>query len=166
MGDSLRDQLVKAGLVSEERARQAEQPRRARKRASDKRPRKPKAARPAQPAPPRAEQPKSPRQQAREEGRARRLLDGRLQAILTEAAQNDAHAEIAHHFTRGSKIKHLYVTQAQQDALAAGELAIVGFHGRHYVVAWHDARRMRDIDPKLFVFRHDPDGSETEANAS
>lgn len=172
MSNSLRDQLLKAGLVSEEQVRQAEQARRERKRPPRKKPKSQdeKASRPTpEPAkkalsqPPQGEQRKSKRQQAREAARERKLLDRQLEAILAEAARNAPEAGIAHHFTRGSKIKHLYVTEGQQAQLAAGELAIVGFHGRHYLVARHDAQRLSDIDPKLFIFRHDPEAPDPEA---
>lgn len=176
MSNSLRDQLLKAGLVSEEQVRQAEQTRRDRGRVPRKKsksqgkkaPRtppqaaKPEAARKAAPQPPQGER-KSKRQQAREAARERKLMDRQLEAILAEAAQNDPDAAVAHHFTRGSKIKHLYVTERQQAQLAAGELSIVGFHGRHYLVACHDAQRLSDIDSKLFIFRHDPEAPDSEA---
>lgn len=178
MSDSLRDQLLKAGLVSRDQVRQAEQSKRRKNKAERNQPGKKKkpqpaerpAAKPQAPSAPKAAAAKPAeldrkmaRRRAREEGRMRKLLDRRLQGVLETAVRNDPKADITHHFTRGNKITHLYVTAAQQRELAAGELAIVGFHGRHYLVAWAEAQRMRDIDPKLFVFRHDPDAPDPEA---
>ncbi len=175
MSDSLRDQLLKAGLVTSEQVREAEQSKGRRTQKPRNKPgrgKKPRAdaskrAQRQEPARSAASQPTpapEPAQAKRPvEGRARSRIDRRLKTLLDEVAVNDTKADIAHHFTRGSKIKHVYVTKAQQRQLADGEIAIAVFHGRNFIVSWSDARRLSEIDPDLFVFRHDPDAPDPEA---
>ena len=174
MSDSLRDQLLKAGLVTSEQVREAEQSKGRRTQKARKKPgrgnkprpdaakgtSRPEPARRARSGPDEAT-PAGPKRPV--EGRARSRLDRRLKNLLDEVAVNDPKADIAHHFTRGSKIKHVYVTKAQQRQLADGEIAIAVFHGRNFIVSWPDARRLGEIDPDLFVFRHDPDAPDPEA---
>ncbi len=58
--------------------------------------------------------------------RLSRLLDGR--------ALNDPNADVARHFTSGTKIRRVYVTRAQLDRLNAGELGVVQLAGRFLLV--------------------------------
>lgn len=69
-----------------------------------------------------------------EQARQRREARARLAALLEGQARNDPAADIARHFDYGGKIKRVYVTQAQLQALNAGELGVVQVDGRYLLV--------------------------------
>lgn len=69
-----------------------------------------------------------------EQARQRREARARLAALLEGQARNDPAADIARHFDYGGKIKRVYVTQAQLQALNAGELGVVQLDGRYLLV--------------------------------
>ena len=64
----------------------------------------------------------------------------------------------------GNGFKRLYVSEAQRRRLAAGELAIVGFRGRHHLVPRPAGERVRELRPEVFVFIA-ADGTEVDAVA-
>lgn len=161
MSSSLREQLLKAGLVSREQARDADQAKRkqVRHKGGKKAAAKPeKNAASLQADKRRAAQAERDRtlNRGREEARRRKALDAQLKQVIEGEAQNRPGADLAHHFQRGSKLKHVYVTAEQQRLLSEGRLAIAGFHGRHYLISPSVAEKLSALDPKLFVFRHDP----------
>ena len=200
MARSLRDELLKAGLVTSEQAARAEQgsrppPKPARGRASRERGRpsrksggaaswergrparietgqplaKPAGSRPAEdrtakrrsrdaskqrlqdqapgsaaaPATPPSPDPEAQVRQLNLE--IRRLLD-------TEAETAEAESDVPFHFPRGGRVKRLYVSGDQRRRLANGELAIVGFRGRHHLVPRAAGERVRTLRPEVFVF--------------
>lgn len=58
------------------------------------------------------------------------------------------HAEIAYHFTDGTKVKTLYVTEELRDQLAKGKLAIVK-DGKNYALVNHEVvLKIKDRDDK------------------
>ena len=63
-----------------------------------------------------------------------------------------AETDTPFHFPRGDRLKRLYVSGEQRRRLAAGELAIVGFRGRHHLVARPAGERIRELRPEVFVF--------------
>lgn len=186
MARSLRDELLKAGLVTSEQASRAERGSRAlskpaRNRAGGKRhgntrhraarsvsggePREgradaagsSRAVRPASggepressgrrspvPVPPPSPDPEERVKQLNLE--IRRLLD-------TEAEKVEAETDMPFHFPRGDRLKRLYVSEDQRRRLVAGELAVVGFRGRHHLVPRPAGERVRELRPEVFVF--------------
>ncbi len=129
---SLRDQLLKAGLVSSEQAKKAE--RRTRKQTHQVK--KDKAV--AQQT--RQEQQEQHRQQAeqmrqkrdrdrelnrrREQEKNRKALLAQVRQILQHHRQNDSDAESLFNFQAGKKIRRVRVTPDQQRQLAMGRLGI------------------------------------------
>ena len=75
----------------------------------------------------------------------RRLLD-------TEAEKAEAESDVPFHFPRGERVKRLYVSGDQRRRLSNGELAIVGFRGRHHLVPRAAGERVRALRPEVFVF--------------
>ena len=195
MARSLRDELLKAGLVTSEQAARAERvvrrpskptATRARGRRSQGKPHeepqgkfhaKPQGKpqdksqdksqgkpqdRPAgspsrrrhrdRPAPrPRAPAPARP--QALEPDERVRQLNLEIRRILdadAEPAQPEGDAPF--HFPRGERLKRLYVSEDQRRRLSGGELAIVGFGGRHHLVPRRAGERVRELRPEVFVF--------------
>ncbi|GAB3733571.1 DUF2058 family protein [Luteimonas pelagia] len=66
--------------------------------------------------------------------RARREALARVEAMVSGHALNDAEADIARHFEYGGRIKRVYVTRAQLEALNAGRLGVVQLRGRYLLV--------------------------------
>ena len=187
MARSLRDELLKAGLVTSEQAARAERssrppPKPARGRVSRERGRpariesgqpfsKPAGSKPAEDrtakrrsrdaskqrfqgqdpnpgsaAAPATPPPPDPEAQVRQLNlEIRRLLD-------TEAEKADAESDVPFHFPRGDRVKRLYVSGDQRRRLSNGELAIVGFRGRHHLVPRAAGERVRALRPEVFVF--------------
>ena len=168
MARSLRDELLKAGLVTREQALRAERGSRppsksarskaagnakskartrATRQSSRREPRDSSRQRPPARAPAPVEPPSpGPEERVKQLNvEIRRILD-------TEAEKAEAETDIPFHFARGERLKRLYVSEDQRRRLAAGELAIVGFRGRHHLVPRPAGERVRELRPEVFVF--------------
>ena len=177
MARSLRDELLKAGLVTDEQAARAERgsrqspkpaanparksthkstrgratgesrgrpPRRGGRHAPNRAPRESRQPSTA-PAPAAAPVP-DPEERVRQLNvEIRRILDA-------EAEKAEPDSDTPFHFARGDRLKRLYVSADQRRRLAAGELAIVGFRGRHHLVPRRAGERVLELRPEVFVF--------------
>lgn len=180
MARSLRDELLKVGLVTSEQASRAERGSRPRSkparkgtasrerggkgrraarlasgrelRRASERPSPVPVVRPPAPAPDPEEQVK------RLNVEIRRILD-------TEAEKIEAETDTPFHFLRGERLKRLYVSDDQRRRLTRGELAIVGFRGRHHLVPRLAGERVRELRPEVFVFMAAGDGGAQEVEA-
>jgi hypothetical protein len=119
MSSSLREQLLKLGLGK----------------------RRPSPARDAGAARPPAARTEKIAAAEREARRAR--LRERVETVKLD----DAAAEIKHYYSTGRKIKRIYVTQAQQAALARGAIVIVVVQGKGRLVDRALVASLREIDP-------------------
>lgn len=149
MSDSLRDQLLKAGLVTEKQLRQATQP-------------APKQSRRKKPPP-------SPATQAAEQARAAKLArDRELERERRERANAKArHAEIRqlldqnalprpegdeyYNFIAGKKIRRIAVNADILARLARGDIFIVRHEGRSVLVTAEIAERIRERDERAVI---------------
>ena len=177
MARSLRDELLKAGLVTSEQAARAERGRRAAAKSSRGRTAgKPhrgagrRAARPVSGGEPRElseRRPSVPTDPPPPDPEERvRQLNLEIRAILdTEAEKAGAETDTPFHFPRGERLKRLYVSEDQRRRLATGELAIVGFRGRHHLVPRPAGERVRELRPEVFVFIATGDDGAQEAEA-
>lgn len=160
MGNSMRDQLLKAGLVSEKQVRTAE----SESRRGARKARKQKGAA-ASPEPmedvkrevARARNRKvlDDRDRARQqrERQERKELRARVRDHLKREQLLDPAADIPRSFVEGTKVKRIYVTASQQEQLAGGKLAIVELNGRHYLVPVAAADKALEWLPGLSVYR-------------
>jgi uncharacterized protein YaiL (DUF2058 family) len=175
MADSLRDQLLKSGLVkktkSEEIKTEAKPERTSRVPAAQvtskqQRPRPPKA--PSQSEVDlarayalRAQQEKQERERAQREGeklaREKRERKQKLAALLDGKSLNLADADVPRHFPHGNKIRRVYCTAAQLVQLNRGELAVVQLAGRYLLVDRDIALQAQAIQPETLVLLCDPD---------
>ena len=166
MARSLRDELLKAGLVTREHVARAERrgPPVSRP-AGSKAPNKParnsrgrgaknttnresRVARAPQPVVPEPTAPVHPDPDDRV-----KQLNVEIRRILhDEAEAPDPQSETPFHFARGARLKRLYVSDDQRRRLAGGELAIVGFGGRHHLVPRRAGERVRELRDEVFVF--------------
>jgi uncharacterized protein YaiL (DUF2058 family) len=167
MADSLRDQLLKSGIVKQvQQDRVREQSRAA-----------PKDGKPAHkkttPNPPpilsrpqrqdrseidlakayairaqaEADERKRREQDAAEQARLRRERKLKIQQLLAGNILNKAEADQPRNFQYGDKIRRIYVDAAQLVALNAGELGVVQHAGCYLLVTRAIAEQVRDIDP-------------------
>ena len=177
MARSLRDELLKAGLVTSEQASRAERGSRPRSKPARKgtasRERGERRRRAAVSASSRGSRqsserpaPVPARPPAPDPEEKVRHLNVEIRRILdTEAEKVEAETDTPFHFPRGERVKRLYVSEDQRRRLAGGELAIVGFRGRHHLVPRPAGERVRELRPEVFVFIADGDGGAEEMEA-
>jgi len=185
MSESLRDQLLKSGLVQKIKAEAKPAP---------KPPGKPQHGHPAKPhhgghkphgqapkpqqqgARPPAPKPGEPdlaqayaqrarvereereraQREAEAQARAKRERKVQLAKLLEGQVLNAADAEVARHFPHGNKIRRIYCTPAQLAELNRGELAVVQQNGRYFLVRKDIATQMQAIAPECLVLLVDP----------
>jgi uncharacterized protein YaiL (DUF2058 family) len=180
MSDSLRDQLLKSGLVSKLKAEaRAAAPAREQVPKKPRRSDKPdKQARPAgnpparPPAVPhehdlaqayalRAREEREERERAQREAeraaREKRERKQRLAELLAGKALNAQDADLARHFPHGNKIRRIYCTAEQLARLNRGDLAVVQLTGRYLLVERAVALQAQAIQADALVLLCDPD---------
>jgi len=181
MADSLRDQLLKSGIVKQVQQDRVQQDR----MREPKRPPPPSSkparkggkpyaqSRPARPsaqsreeidlakayairAQTEANERKRVEQEAAEQARLRRERKLQIQQLLDGKALNKADADQARNFEYGGKIRRVHVDAAQLAALNAGELGVVQQGGRYLLISREIAERVRAIDAHLVALLVDP----------
>ena len=176
MADSLRDQLLKSGIVKQVQQERVREPRRPAapqpKGRAAGRGEKPHA-RPAAPGAKgehefdlakayalRTQTETRERKQAEkevaEQARLRRERKVKIQQALDGKALNKAEADVARNFEYGGKIRRVHVDAAQLAALNAGELGVVQHAGRYLLVSRETAERVREIDAHQVALLLDP----------
>jgi uncharacterized protein len=173
MADSLRDQLLKSGLVQKFKSEaKPEQPVRSPRPAQLSKPQRPAPKQPAAQRPTRsdldlasayalrAKQEKDDRERAQREveriAREKKERKQKLAALLDGKALNSAAAEVPRHFPHGNKIRRIYCTTAQLAELNLGELAVVQLAGRYLLVQRDIAAQAQAIQPESLVLLCDP----------
>ena len=164
MSDSLRDQLLKSGLVRSTKP-ESRPDRTPRPRAPVKTPEQPPRresteidlAR-AYALRDRTEREQREREQREAEQRAREKKERKqkLSALLSGTALNDANAEVPRHFPHLNRIRRIYVTEEQFPRLNGGELAVVQFAGRYLLVTRETALAAQSISAEALVLLCDP----------
>lgn len=91
-----------------------------------------------------------------EEARARREAKAKLAELVGDNALNLDDAEIARHFEYGGKIKRVYVSAEQLQALNAGELGVVQLGGRYKLVTAAVLAQAEAIFPPAVALKVDP----------
>ena len=171
MSDSLRDQLLKSGIVKQvqqDRPRNDSRPKPQNGKGGKSASGNAKSAAPPKhaPRPPRRDQSeidlakayamraqteaserKRVEQEAAEQARLRKERKLKIQQLLEGNALNKIDADQPRNFQYGDKIRRIYVDAEQLRALNAGELGVVQQAGRYLLVARAVAEQVRDIDP-------------------
>lgn len=169
MADSLRDQLLKSGIVKQlkdEKRPQQPTPKPNNSFAKGKPPHKPKPARSdgemdlakayAMRAQTEAQERKRIEQEAAEQARLKRERKAKVQQLLEGQLLNKADADQVRHFEYGGKIRRVYVDAAQLADLNAGKLGVVQNGGRYLLVTQAVAEQVREIDSHLVALLVDP----------
>jgi len=161
MSDSLRDQLLKAGLVGKSKPDNKATP---------------KPARPPAPKPPapakeadvdlarayaqRAQAERAEREHAQREAervaRENKQRKQKLAALLSNKALNATDADVPRHFPHGNKIRRIYCTKEQLERLNRGDLAVVQLAGRYLLVERDIAVQAQAIQAEALVLMCDP----------
>ena len=156
MGNSLQEQLLKAGLIDQKRIDQAEQDKR-RKARQPKPGKKAAKARPAKPAPTpeqleKAEKDRELARQRREVQRQREVAAEVRQLVRSHrVARTPSDDDIPFNFDNKGKIKRLYLAPALHRKVSAGELVIVNDNGVFELVAPAIAEKIRQRNPSLVI---------------
>ena len=171
MSESLRDQLLKSGLVKQ--VREEKRPVGGKGRP----PGKPHGQGGKQSAPQRSREEidlakayairaqteagerKRAQQEAEEQARLRRERKQKIQQLLDGKALNKAETELVRNFEYGGKIRRIHVDAAQLAALNAGELGVVQQAGRYLLVAREIAEQVRAIDEHQLALLVDPNAA-------
>ncbi len=150
---SLRDHLLKAGLVTKEQVAKAEADKRGHKKKKRRPPKKNDMPSGAQPAPARPNEP-------------HRMMDlsdplrlKLAQAIESHRVRGETRGEIAFNFTlRDGRIRKMFVSKEMQAGLERGDLAIVenGEVERHIIVSSEALGSIADIDRDAVRFHNEP----------
>jgi uncharacterized protein YaiL (DUF2058 family) len=177
MADSLRDQLLKSGLVQKLKAeahanRPPERAKPAPKNAQNRAGRTPESIKPERRRTPeemdlarayglrdRAEREQREQEKKQAEARAREKAERKqkLAALLDGQALNKPDADVARHFPHGDKIRRVYCTSEQLTELNAGQLAVVQYRGRYLLVPRTLGEQAGTISPEALVLLCDPD---------
>lgn len=170
MVDSLRDQLLKSGIVKQLKDEKRQQQPVAKpnpahgKGKPQHRPNKPARSQEeidlakayAARAQTEAAERKRAEQEAAEQARLKRERKAKVQQLLEGNVLNKADADQARHFEYGGKIRRLYVDGAQLADLNAGKLGIVQNGGRYVLVTHAIAEQIRELDSHLLALLVDP----------
>jgi hypothetical protein len=150
MGNSLQEQLLKAGLVNKSKVQQAKKQTRKKKRSQGKRPDAvAQAVAQAQAEKEARDRELNRQRDIKQAAKARKVL---LKQFVEQNMLNDRSAEEPYNFVHGSSVKRLYVNPKQRARLGAGELAIAWVVDRYYLLEVETARKMLDMAPGTFVF--------------
>lgn len=162
MSSTLRDQLLKAGLVTEKQVRESER----NTREAVRQHRKPAPGK----SPPRTPPPPSPQQIAAEQkAAAKAARDAELNRQRQEAAKAKERAlrikqlieqhrlpkitdsEDRFHFVAGKKLRFILVDAAMREGINRGTLFIIRYNGLSEVVNAETAQRIRECDERAVV---------------
>ena len=98
----------------------------------------------------------------KEAARLKKLNAKKIRKLLLDNLQNVDDAEIRYNFVVGTNIKYLYVTEAQQESLAKGELAITFLGGRRCLIPTVIIDDLRQLEPSKLIVVAKPDDSAIE----
>ncbi len=159
MSDSLRDQLLRAGLVTEKQARQAEQQARQQQHQHTRAPKKdrPKTAAPGpSPAVLKAQAEKAARdaelnRRQQEKAQARARAAEITQIIEQHRVPRAEDSDDYFNFVANGKVRRLAVSPEQRARIVAGTLVIVRWGGRADLLPPEAAAQVRERHPTAVI---------------
>lgn len=149
MGNSLQDQLLKAGLVTPHQARQSKSNQRKGRRGDSEETDAKRAAIAAAKAEKAARDRELNRARAQEA--QRKAEQSALREMIHQQRLTRANGDLAYNFADGSALKRLYVTTAQHAGIVCGELAIVRQDTFYELIPAATAERIAARDPSLIL---------------
>lgn len=91
-----------------------------------------------------------------EAARLKKETNDKINKLLTDNMVNDETAEIRYNFVVGTTIKYLFVNEEQQQKLADGELAISFLGGKRALIPLDIAKQIKQINHNKIVIISDP----------
>jgi uncharacterized protein YaiL (DUF2058 family) len=164
MSDSLRDQLLKAGLVTKNKvkdANQADEQRRRQLKSGGKRQATdltPSAAQQAKAQKVARDQEFNRRQQEKAQ---RRALRAQVEQLVEQARLPRLESDNYYSFVDAGKVCRLSVDAQRRKEICEGKLAIVRYRGFHEVVPAEAAQRIRERDENAVVVRDEDNKKST-----
>jgi len=162
---SLQDQLLKAGLTTEHKAKVAK----TEKRKAQKKKKKKGATSDQSDLQKHIEQTKLEQQRKAEELNQAKQAElkereqvARVKQILEHHNQDEIRGEVTFNFTYDNKVKELDVNEQTKQALSKGRLAICVLEGKFYVLQDEPARKIAEVDEKYIVFHVADDKTESD----
>ena len=175
---SIRDQLLKAGLVTEEQVKKAET--KPKPNTKNKRTGKASTGQVGKQRKPQKQVPKKreltdlerfyqerdktdkaekaeQEKQKKEAARIRKEKRAKIGALIKNNLVNEESAEQRYNFVVGSSVKYLFVTDAQQEQLAKGELAIVFLGEKRCLIPIEMGNQIKEIEPSRLVIVSEPE---------
>ncbi|MCG8611011.1 MAG: DUF2058 domain-containing protein [Pseudomonadales bacterium] len=161
MAKTLQEQLLQAGLVDQKKAKQIKQQKRKQKKQT---PRGHEGVDEVKLAAQKAREEKA--EKDREKNRQLQAeaellsLQAQVKQIIemNRIARNDG--EVGYQFTDGSKIKKIYVTEAQQNALAKGQIAIARLEDLYELIPKGAAEKISQRNADAIVLLNQQDSQE------
>ena len=153
MSMSLRDQLLKAGLVNEKQAKQAVKQKQKQSRMEHRG--QTEKDRSQELAVQQAQAEKLAKDQelnrAQEDKKRRKAEQAQIKQLVETSRLPKLTTEDYYNFVDDKKVKRLSVNVLMRDKLSKGSLAIVRYEGRYEVVPRATAERIQERDPKRVV---------------
>lgn len=153
MSMSLRDQLLKAGLVNEKQAKQAVKQKQKQTRMEHRG--QTEKDRSQELAVQQAQAEKLAKDQelnrAQEDKKKRKAEQAQIKQLIETSRLPRLTTEDYYNFVDDKKVKRLSVNVMMRDKLSKGSLAIVRYEGRYEVVPRATAERIQERDPKRVV---------------
>ena len=156
MANSLQEQLMKAGLADQKKARRAKQQKR--QEANQAKRGEIELEDPAERARrQREEKAEADRQReaARKAEREKKEIAAQIKQMIEQSRLDRQHGDVAYQFVQDKKIKKLHVTEPQRDQLARGQIAIVALDEGHELVPTTVAEKIRQRDEAAVVLLND-----------
>lgn len=154
MSDSLREQLLKAGLVSRQQVSQAERQQHRQRQQQKAGGKRPSAAEPPPPAAA-AQAAKAARDRElnlERESRARaRAVAAEIKQLIDQHALPRPEGDDYYNFVAGRKIRRVAVNAELLERLGRGDIAIVRHEGRSALVPADIAARIRERDERAVI---------------
>lgn len=161
----LKDQLLKAGLVSEKQIKQAqkekrkEHPQQSKTSAADEEKRRQKAA---------ADKAERDRQlnAQRQQDAEKKAIAAQVRQIIEANRQPKEQGETPFNFSDGGTVKRLYLSDKLRGQIVRGVLAVVRLDGKYELVPAEVADKIRQRDATAVVLQNEPPRKqETEATS-
>jgi len=141
MKGSLQEQLLKSGLIDEDRLNNAKKQTKkpAKKKRKPLAKQKPRATTPTKPA-------------VVEDPKKQKELRAEVKKLLRSYKLNDKNGEIAYNYTINNQIKRFYLNEKQQKELIDGKLAIANWNEISYLIPMSSVKELHTLYPKIDIY--------------
>lgn len=157
MSLSLRDQLLKAGLVTEKQAKQAQRAQKKQKKLQDKGQLEQDASQQLLAATAMAEKAERDRELNRQqqEKAERKALKAQIKQLIESSRLPKLDSDDFYNFVDHKKVKRIAVNDMVRNKLSSGSLAIVSHAGGYEIIPRAAALKIKERDPNRIVLLND-----------